>query len=374
MRNSPTFRFATVSALLLALATPALSYAQDAEAADAAWRAASAAMNKKDYATCVTQSRAAFTHGAEAYERWGWLHLALGVCLGGRRQFDEAISELQTAKELVTDDGERFQVNHNLAQVYLGRANSGDYDRAIAAENEASKYAPSNQRVAIAKTLGQAYYLKEDWRRAIEHLKTTTDASGNDGDAWQKLARAYAEAGQDANAKTSFEKTLMLDRNNKTALFYLGRFAMDARDWTGSIRYLEEAVRQDAQNMQFRGMLGRAYLSAKRYEDAVRALSQVASARSTDGTVHYNLGKAHMASGSDGKAIESFNNALRYLAGGTQTRGECLYDVGFVYERQQSFEDALRAFEDSAAIAPGTKTTEAIDRVKERIRRAKEAG
>ena len=93
-------------------------------------------------------------------------------------------------------------------------------------------------------------------------------------------------------------------------------------------------------------------------------------ARPNDGNSHYNLGQAYQAAGDDGRAIESYTNALTHLPAG-DLRADCLYDIGFVYEKVGRYEDALQALEDSAAINAAAKTTEAIERVKERIRRQK---
>ena len=243
---------------LMALAWPGAARAQDAEAAEAAYQAGYAALQASNWQECVSQFRAALQHGGEAYERWGWIHMSLGICLGQRQQRDEAISELQTAKELVATDLERFQTNHALAQVYVSRANSGDYDRAIAAENEAAQYAAdANQRALVAKTLGQAYYFKEDWRNAIQHLTAAAEARSSDSDVAQKLARAHYEAGNVDDAMQWFQTTQQLDQNNSTAAIYIGRIHLDRRNWAEATQALERAVRAEPQNMQARNMLNR---------------------------------------------------------------------------------------------------------------------
>jgi tetratricopeptide (TPR) repeat protein len=364
-----------VAALVVgSLVVPATAFAQDAEAADQAWRAGYQAFQNGNPQQCIDQMRVALREGGEAYDRWGWLHMTLGICLGQRNQRDEAISELQTGKDLVTEDSERFMVNHALAQVYIGRGNTGDYDRAIAAENEASQYAgDAAQQALVAKTLGQAYYFKEDWGNAVRQLSQAAAARGNDVDVAQKLGRAYLESGDANNAQEWFEKTLALDSDNNTALTNLGRIQLNAGQWEGAIGYLERAIRNDPQNMQVRNMLGRAYLGTRRYDDAIAQLSQVTQARPNDGPSQYNLGQAYQAAGDDGRAIQAYTAALANLPEG-DLRAECLYDIGFVYEKVGRYEDALAALEDSAAISAAAKTTEAIERVRERIRRQKEGG
>lgn len=365
-------RIASVALIVAVVSVPATATAQDA--ADRAWRAGLQAFNDNNAAECVTQMRSAIREGGEAYERWGWIHMMLGICLGQRNQRDEAISELQTAKDLVSEDTERFQVNHNLAQIYVSRGNSGDYDRAIASENEAAKYAKdANQRGAVAKTLGQAYYFKEDWNNAITQLTAAAAARPSDAAITQQLGRSYLEKGDTAKATEWLQKTLTLDRDNSAALSNLGQLNLTAGNWNEAIRYLEQAIRLDAQNMQIRGFLGRAYLGARRYNDAIQQLAQVAQARASDGNAQYNLGLAYQGVERDAEAIQAYNAALAQLPVGG-TRASCLYDLGFVYERVGRYEDSLAALEDSAEIRADPKTTEAIERLKERLRRQKEGG
>lgn len=365
---------ATLPAVLIAvaLAWPATALAQDPEAA---YKAGYQALQQGNYRACVDQFRSALKAGGEAYERWDWLHLSLGICLGQTSQRDEAISELQMAKDLATEDNMRFEVNHNLAQVYVARANSGDYDRAIAAENEASKYAANAaQRALVSKTLGQAYYFKEDWRNAIQHLGAAAEARSTDSDVAQKLGRAYFEVDDLTNAMQWFQKTLQLDRDNNAATTNIGRIHLQNGNWSEAARYLQQAVNADPQNMQLRSFLGRAHLGAKSYPQAIRELEQVTASSSANGSAWYNLGQAYQAAGQNAKAIDAYTGSLRFLAAGSTARAEALYDLGFVYEAVERYDDALQALEDSAAIEAQPKTTEAITRVKERIKRQKEGG
>ena len=366
-----TTRLQLISAVALATAL-VVPGAADAQDPDALWRAGAQAAQQGNMKGCVDNLRAALKAGGEAYERWGWLHLTLGKCLGARGQRDEAVSELQTAKDLVAEDQEHWDVNNTLAQVYIARGNSGDYDRAIAAANEAGNYSGNAQQRGVqAKTLGQAYYFKQDWSNAVRHLGDAASARPTDSDVAQKLGRAHFESGNISQAKQWFEKTLSLDRNNGTAMSNLGRLYLDERDYAQAINYLGRAVQADPQNMQIRNMLGRAYLGSSDYGNAISQLSQVVQARASDGNAHYNLGQAYQAAGDDAKAIESYTAALQYLGAGTPARAGALYDIGFVYEKVGRYEDALAAFEDSAAMRADSKTTDAIERVKERIRRQK---
>ena len=260
------------AALVLTPLGPSTALAQDP---DALWRAGQQALQNGDYRGCVDNMRAALQSGGEAYDRWGWLHMVLGACLGPLGQYDEAISELQAALELISEDSERWSANNSLAQVYVARGNSGDYDLAIDRENEAGKYATTaSQRTVHSKTLGQAYYFKEDWRNAIRHLGEAATSRNTDADVAAKLGRAYLEAGDSDQARTWFEKTLTLDRANVGAITNLGRLYLIEANWLQAVRYLEQAVGLDPQNMQIRNMLDRAYLGSSSHEDAAAVATQ----------------------------------------------------------------------------------------------------
>ncbi len=212
-------------AVLAALAWPSAAFAQDP---DQLWRAGQRAHDNRDYRGCVENLRNAFRAAGGAYDRWGWLHMALGICLGQRGQYDEAISELQTALDLISEDSERWSANNSLAQMYIARGNSGDYDRAVVAENEAGKYATSaGQRALHSKTLGQAYYFKQDWNNAISYLSDAAEARPADANVAQQLGRAHLESGNDAEALSWFEKMLSLDRNKAAAITDIAQRYLD---------------------------------------------------------------------------------------------------------------------------------------------------
>ena len=371
MTKAARFMIAVVLLVVVTLASPLSAFAQDA---DQSWRQGFDPYQKQSWGDAERLFRRALEQGGEAFDRWGWLHMVLGIVLHNRNKNNEAVSELQTAKELVAEDSERFQVNHALAQVYLVRGNSGDYDRALAAENEASQYASGREMQGlIDRTLGFAYYFKEDWRNAASKLQTVTELRSSDPQVWSFLGRALFERGQPDQALEAFQKTLQLKSNDKQALVLSARLQLDKRNYQQAIRFAETAIRDYPQDLQVRGMLGRAYLGGRRYSDAILQFEQVVQTEGTSkGPAFYNLGQAYQAEENHAKAIENYTAALEHLSEGSGSRAECLYDLGFVYEAAGVYDDALQAFEASAALAGSEKLTEAIDRVKERIRRAKE--
>lgn len=335
---------------------------------DEAWKQGWQAYNEGDY----SQAEQHFRTALEDYDNWGWLHMMLGVTLHHRSKNDEALTELEKAKELVEEDENRFQVNHAIGQIHIAR---GNFDQAIAAESEALQYAGGNAQFAASaeRGLGAAYYQQDRWQQAIDHLETAAETRTGDGELFAMLGRAYYESGNNSAAMENLQKATELDRDNRTALYFLGQLYLSQRDWDAAVRVAERAVQSDPQDPAIRNMLGRAYLGAKRYDDAVNAFQIVLQddRAQGQGNAYYNLGQAYQGSDQTAKAIEAYRNALDHLTSDA-TRAEALYDLGIAYETVGRYEDALGALQDAAEIQETPKLAEALERVQERIRREKE--
>lgn len=88
-----------------------------------------------------------------------------------------------------------------------------------------------------------------------------------------------ADAWQLALAQVWFEQALSLDPSNRTANHRLGLIALQRKDFTAAIRYLEAALRQDPGHRGVLKNLGYAYVWAGEYEQAQPLLAQVMEAK-----------------------------------------------------------------------------------------------
>ena len=306
----------------------------------------------------------------EDYPEWGWGHMMLGLTLQKLGNGREALAELQTAKEMVDKDEDRFNVNHNIAQIFLVQ---GNYDSAITAEREAEKYAQSGQqRSAVAYTLGRAYYYKEQWGNTVQQMERAAQGRNADAMVHAMLGRAQYERGNKAEALERLNRAIQIDRNNRLALYFAGLIHLENREYSQAVRVAERAVQADPQDTAIRNMLGRAYLGAGRYDEAVQAFRIVLQDKPTDASTLYNLGQAYMSQERWAEAIREYQKAVNALEPGSSALASCLFDLGFSYEKAGNYEDSLQAFNDSAGIATNAKVTEAIERVEERIKRAKQ--
>lgn len=347
-----------VSALIVgSFLLPATALAQDA------WQRAYQAYSQGNY----SEAERLFREVVEEYEEWGWAHMMLGITLQHRNKTQEALDHLQIAKDMVAEDQEHFMVHNALSNVYLLQ---GSYDAAIREANEAAQYAQNDEhRAVVAKTKGQAYYWMEDWAAAAREFGRSRD---NDANALAMLGRSQYELGQMDAALQTLTRAAQMDRRNKLALYFAGLIHLENRAYQEAVRVAELAIQADPQDTNVRSMLGRAYLGAQRFQDAVQAFEVVLAANARDGSARYNLGQAYQFSENWASAIENYQAALTLLPAGSAALAACLYDLGFTYEKVGRHEDALAAYSDSSEIDGTERVAEAIARVEERIRRAKE--
>ena len=136
----------------------------------------------------------------------------------------------------------------------------------------------------------------------------------------------------------------------------------------------ERAIQAFPQDYNIRNLLGMAYLGTERYADAAQQFEVVLGDRPNDPFGVYNLGQAYMAQEQWGRAVEQFQRGQNLFEAGSGNQGQLLYDLGMAFEKLGRNEDSLKAFQDSQKINNTATVQDAIDRVQERIRRAKGGG
>jgi tetratricopeptide (TPR) repeat protein len=195
-------------------------------------------------------------------------------------------------------------------------------------------------------------------------------------------------AGDFETAKTGFEAELEADRENQTALYYLGRIALIDEDLDGAIDLLRKAVKLDDTDSVYRTWLGRAYIDKLQtvsfYERGVlagRALESLQKAVELDPSNvearislgGYYLNAPSIAGGSKKKAREQaeevikhdpvegnamlagihikdkeYDQAIEKLRACIEAKPENIdyrYQLGMLYQELERYDDAFDVFE-----------------------------
>jgi tetratricopeptide (TPR) repeat protein len=112
-------------------------------------------------------------------------------------------------------------------------------------------------------------------------------------------------------------------------------------------------------------------LGVDRFQEAEQQFLVVLQDRPDKQLTIYNLAQTYMAMEDWPRAIEQYQKAQNLFAAGSPMQARLLYELGVAFETIARNEDALQAYRDSAAISENIDKTDAIERVQERIRRAK---
>lgn len=336
------------------------------------WAQIQQAINADNLSEAETLLRELCAEYEDAGAPWGGCHMTLGGVLAqqGASKRQEALAQLELARDLVTTDEEQYRTNINIANIHLLDHN---WDQAIAAADEAAQYAGPENAVAIAKVKGQAYYRQDQWQNAATELEKATESAG-DASVYAWLGRSYFELGDMDAALPALTQAVQIDRNNRVGLYFAARIHFTNDNFSEAIALSERAIQAHPQDTNIRNLLGMAYLGNERAADAEQQFEVVLGEQPNNATAIYNLGQAYLQQEEWGPAVEQFQKAQNMFPAGSPTLGRLLYDLGIGFERLGRYEDALQAYTDSRAINETTAVLDAIDRAQEQIRRGKGGG
>lgn len=337
------------------------------------WAQITQAINAGNLSEAEPLLRELCTEYEDAGSPWGGCHLALGSVLarqGGQSKRQEALAQLEIAKDLVTDDKDHYGTNILIANIHLADRR---WDQAIAAADEAAQYAGPENAVAIAKVKGQAYYRQDQWQNAATELEKTTESAA-DASLYAWLGRSYFELGNLDAALPVLTQAVQIDRDNRVGLYFAARIHFTNDNLSEAIALSERAIQTHPQDTNIRNLLGMAYLGDERAAEAEQQFEVVLAEQPNNASAIYNLGQAYLQQQEWARAVEQFQKAQNMFPAGSPNLGRLLYDLGIGFERLARYQDALQAYTDSRAINETTDVLDAIDRVQEQIRRGKGGG
>ena len=231
------------------------------------------------------------------------LHFTLGVILASAKLYRAAQLELEQANALKP---ETFEILHDLGQAYL----------------RAHEYAKADL------TLNRALKLKPDSVDTLYLLAQVDSEQNRPLDALERLARAH---------KASPENT--------DVIFLMARVSMTENYFEDAIPLLESGLKIAPQRADLHAALGESYFMSGKAEKAIDEFKALIaldpSARS-----YAFMGLSYRHLGRFDEATKYFNEGLKL----DPHNGSCLYNLGFIEERQgnstradELFQQALRS-------------------------------
>jgi tetratricopeptide (TPR) repeat protein len=339
------------------------------------------------------------TSAATPFIKFDWER---AVSLYKQGQFREAIAEFRKVLEEAPDHADSWK--------FIGLANYQlkDYKSAIQPLEKALelKRVANRNDPDLYRALGQSHMMIKSYEKALPYFQDLVRMQMNVAANFYLLGVTYANLNRAGEASEAFQKAVKLDPKDADSWYYLGvahfragrlneaiaalrsgmaadptnvetlgllaesllRQGANESDEKKANSYYEEAIRvatslknlrEDAASLE---LLGRGFLSAKKYTNAEMTLSRALEvSKPPSAALYFNLGFAHAQNKSWTRAAEMLAQADRLNPGDFNT----LYYLGYVYENLRRYQQALdtynRAFEASGRSNADVKTS--IDRV-----------
>lgn len=324
------------------------------------------------------------------------------VSLYKQGQYREAIAEFQKVLEEAPDHPDSWK--------YIGLSyyQLKDYNAAIAPLEKALELKRKENRndPDLYRALGQTHTLLKEYDKALSYFETLVRIEMNVAANYYLLGVTYANLNRQEEASAAFQKSVKIDPKDSDSWYYLGvadfrggrlieaiaalrsgvaadpsnpeilgllaesllRQGANESDEKKAGSYYEEAIRvaTSLKNLREDGasleLLGRAFLSSKRYTNAEMTLSRALEvSKPPSAALYFNLGFAHAQNKVWARAAEMLTQADKLNPGDFNT----LYYLGYVYENMRRYPQALdaynRALETSGGANPDLKAS--IDRV-----------
>jgi tetratricopeptide (TPR) repeat protein len=239
------------------------------------------------------------------------LHFTLGVLLASEKQYRTAQLELEKANAL---QPETFEILYNLGQTYL---RAGDSAKAELVLNRALKLKPESP---------ETLYL---------------------------IAEVYSEQARPVDALDLLVRARKLAPENTDIIFLMARVSMTQNYFEDAIPLLESGLKIAPQRADLRAALGESYFMSGKAEKAIDEFKKLIEVDPS--------ARSYAFMGLSYRHLGRFDEARKYFDEGLKKdphNASCLFNVGFIEERQGNYAKAEEMFQ--AALKSNPDFSEAL--------------
>lgn len=323
----------------------------------AGWDEGVAAFKSKNYPQALREFEAV------AKDRPDW---AGGFLMLGRTQLlmDRSSDAVNTLRKAYDLDPSGVETQLALAQAYLGANRASEASQLLGKINSASL--PKERQSLYQQLVAKAAADSGQTDRAAAALEKAAAASPNDPTVQFNYGVLALNAGDTAKAVAALEKAVRLDGSDLAkqkilvqALLRQGRETAGAQKDPiyGRAADVARGLASKSATYEHLLLLGEAQLGANQYDAAVATFNQASSKNAGDWLPTFYAGQAQTALARYGDAEGSLKRALQSAAS-TGDKARIWRQLGFVYEKQKSFEQAKSAYRSAGDDAAITRVEE----------------
>jgi tetratricopeptide (TPR) repeat protein len=266
-----------------------------------------------------------------------WYTIGLSYYLSN--QNERAVEPLKRYIEITTKAKREVDPS---ARAALGRAYFAleRFDEALAllsagngaAAKEAKEPKESKEAAANYYYVGAIHFKREDDDRAVVALRQAVRLNPEDASAMELLSESLMRKARKANSTPAWVEAAEVGERLK-------------------------AVRDD---LKTANILGRAYLGARQFDKAVAPLEKLAKANPDNGQAWLYYGISLSRSNQMRKAMEALEITIQLIPDSVAA----LSELGYVYESDKQYQQALRIYEKAYAATNDPAIKESIERVR----------
>ena len=342
----------TLLVLLVVAAAPSL--------VEAGWDEGVAAFKKGDFATAEREIKPI----VDSKPDWSGGHYMLGWVYLKDNKHREAITHLRKAYELDSDNP-GFQLR--LGEAYVAAGRYGDAVGFLEKINAGAL--PAEQKAFLTELKAVAYAKSGQEGAALAQFEAAAKAKPNDAQTQYQYGTMAYNSGYTSDAVNALAKAVRIDSGNATyqsayakALSRQGRESRGDAKIAAYQKAVAAAQKVVSQNASYDNLmlLGEAQLGAKQYDDAVANFKRAAGKENGSWLAHFYTGQAYTALAQYRSAESSLRQALDHTRS-TQDQQRIWKQLGFVYEKQKKFDDAILAYNQAGDSAAADRAKENRD-------------
>lgn len=332
MFESPA-RGLALTVLALVLALPA----------HAGWEEGLAAFKNGELDTAAQE----FGDLAESQPDWYGGHFMLGQVLLKQGKAAQALSALRRAYDLNPNE---VAVQLPLAKAYLETDRYSDAANLLSSLDVSSL--PEAQRGAVHQMLALAYKKTGQSELAFGSLAAAARINPQDAKVQFQYGTTALNVGDTDIAVSALEQATALSTEPEFKKVYIQALIRAGREQRGDAKALayrkattagKQLVDQQPTYDNYL-LLGEAQLGAADYAEAIATFRKAAAQRSEHWLPHYYIGQAHTALESYESAEAALESALE-LTSEPDDEERIWKQLGFVYEKQKEYGEAMTAYQ-----------------------------
>ena len=325
--------------------------------ASADWETGKAAFAAGKWAEAAAEFQAII----DAQPDWYGAHFMLGWTNLKQKKGKEAVQNLRKAYDLKPDDP---SIQLRLGEAYVQTGRHSDAVAFLSKINAASL--PKDAQGYLAQLKAVALTNSGQAAAAVGELKKAAAANPNDANIWFDYGSTAYSVGDTSTAIPALEKAVALDpRDLAKQKVYAQALVSQARRAGGASKkdlYSKGVVAAQkvvAGSASFDNLmlLGGAQLGAQDYDNAAKTYQQASTKNPSDWLPSYQQGQAYTAS----KQYKSAEAALKTSldrAKSADDQATVWKQLGFVYEKQKNYKEAITAYKRGGDSSGEARVTE----------------